>query len=344
MSHSFKNIILFQNGSIGDFLMGVYLMENIHLSDNNLHLFIVVPRNKKIFSGLLKKYSYVNLLKANKKSLEILLGLRLVFGRNCVIIPPTIGKIPLSIKVAAKVLTLKSGDLLVGFKDRSGINKIYDLLLVYDTRISYLDTIKTILKKLNFNVVKQEPDFKFSPQKEISSEYGLEDNNFIVLHPFGSNEKRSIPKNDLAWLINKIRENFPRLKIVISGGKGEKKIIQDILGNSAGNENVLNIAGKVSLEELANIIDKSRLYVGVDTGVSHLASFLKKRSLVIANNGTANWLPYYNKNAEIIYKIAGSNEEIYDGKDYLDKKRGAEVKCFGKVPKEIIYEKLKSLI
>ena len=62
----YKNLIYFQNGSIGDFLMTIFFLENIHLNDNSLVLNVVVPKNFYFLQQFLEKYPYINLEEAEE--------------------------------------------------------------------------------------------------------------------------------------------------------------------------------------------------------------------------------------------------------------------------------------
>src|SRR3989344_4610566 len=104
-----RNVLYFLNGSIGDFLMALFLMENIHMSPNggDTRLFVVTPRNKKLFQALARAYPYVNLIEASRSTPYGLAVLaRFIFTKNIVMLPPTPGTLPLRAKIIAKILSL----------------------------------------------------------------------------------------------------------------------------------------------------------------------------------------------------------------------------------------------
>jgi ADP-heptose:LPS heptosyltransferase len=86
------------------------------------------------------------------------------------------------------------------------------------------------------------------------------------------------------------------------------------------------------------------LYVGVDTGITHLASVLKAPSLVIAHNGASNWLPYYNENSIVIYQIKDDDSDVHEGRKYLESKRGGRMRYLDRVPMDVIKKRLHSLL
>jgi heptosyltransferase III len=83
------------------------------------------------------------------------------------------------------------------------------------------------------------------------------------------------------------------LKLVLSGGPAQEEI--DYVGNIQRQlpEDTINLAGQVSLAQLAYIIAQAKLYIGPDTGITHLAA--ATGIPVIALYGPTNpvkWAPF----------------------------------------------------
>ncbi|MGZ5058142.1 MAG: putative lipopolysaccharide heptosyltransferase III [Methylobacter sp.] len=89
------------------------------------------------------------------------------------------------------------------------------------------------------------------------------------------------------------------LKLVLSGGPAQEEI--DYVANIQRQlpEDTINLAGRISLAQLAYIIAQAKLYIGPDTGITHLAA--ATGIPVIALYGPTNpvkWAPWpagYNK-------------------------------------------------
>lgn len=84
-----------------------------------------------------------------------------------------------------------------------------------------------------------------------------------------------------------------KLKIILSGGSDEEEenYIKQIQRKLP--KNTLNLAGKISLADLSHIISHSKLFIGPDTGITHLAAATGTR--VIAIFGPSNpvkWAPW----------------------------------------------------
>lgn len=132
------------------------------------------------------------------------------------------------------------------------------------------------------------------------------------------------------------------LKIILSGGPGEdeKTYIRHIQKDLP--QNTLNLAGKVSLANLSHIISHSKLFIGPDTGITHLAA--ATGAPVIALFGPSNpvkWAPWptnyhNNKNPFItigsqhvnnVFLVQGEGDCVPCYLEGCDKHRLSRSKC-----------------
>ncbi len=95
------------------------------------------------------------------------------------------------------------------------------------------------------------------------------------------------------WIEIGLYLNKLGLKLVLSGGPAQDEI--DYVGNIQRQlpEDTVNLAGRVSLAQLATIIAQAKLYIGPDTGITHLAA--ATGIPVIALYGPTNpvkWAPF----------------------------------------------------
>jgi len=101
------------------------------------------------------------------------------------------------------------------------------------------------------------------------------------------------------------------LKLVLSGGPGQEEI--DYVANIQRQlpDDTINLAGRASLAQLASIIAQAKLYIGPDTGITHLAA--ATGIPVITLYGPTNpvkWAPWpsgYNQNINPFYKTGSQN-------------------------------------
>lgn len=82
------------------------------------------------------------------------------------------------------------------------------------------------------------------------------------------------PPAYFAELADKLKRIYKISGIVILGSSGERELAEDFLKGVRGP--VLNLCGKVPLGVSAALIQKSRLFLGNDGGLMHLARALKK--------------------------------------------------------------------
>jgi heptosyltransferase-3 len=111
------------------------------------------------------------------------------------------------------------------------------------------------------------------------------------------------------------------LKVVLSGGPAPEEI--DYVANIQRQlpEDTVNLAGQVSLAQLADIIAQAKLYIGPDTGITHLAA--ATGIPVIALYGPTNpvkWAPWparFNQNINPFHKTGSrqlNNISLIQGK------------------------------
>lgn len=274
-----EKALYFHNGSIGDFLMTLYLMDLLHKQDPKRELSIYVPRQQKVCKELALGYPYVTLI--TKKS-EVI---KEVFGGYTAILPPTPGSIPLSIQILAKLTSLGGGKL-VGFEGTTFSNFL-DESITYDDARLYHENM-SMLAKLFGEVKDKAPTFTLVEQKDSLPE------RYIVIHPRGSSEGRSLRQKDLDDILACFKEYEGHVFISGSADDVKKYMIKN-------NDHISVIAGSMGMQKLGYLLAHCEFYIGVDTGVSHLASLVGAKGIVLAHNAsTHTWLPYYADGIEVL--------------------------------------------
>jgi len=134
---------------------------------------------------------------------------------------------------------------------------------------------------------------KFDLQKEFCT---------IVL---GANyQTKRVPIN----LTNVLVANRSQTQFVLIGGKDVEEAGVKI---SADKDNVVNLCGKLSLDQSTAIIDLSNLVISGDTGMMHIAAALKKPIISIwgSTHPLLGMYPYYGKKEKDL-NISLVNEEL----------------------------------
>ena len=164
-------------------------------------------------------------------------------------------------------------------------------------------------KGININT-KNIKVFKTSRSFKLFSNERLNDDEYITVAPLPSDIRRSWGINNFKDLCKELTKSF---KVVLLGSKNDKEILDEI---SKSNNKIINTAGLLKLYEVPSIISKSKLFVGNDSGLTHIA--LKFNVPVIAIIGGGNYgkfFPYDRKNPKVIY--------LYDKMDCF----GCEWRC-----------------
>lgn len=137
------------------------------------------------------------------------------------------------------------------------------------------------------------------PEIFFLNNISCKENQSIVVSPFTSParpENRWVLKKFIN-LINALSDNF---EVTIVGTKQDNEDIkkhQNDLSN-----NVLNLCGKTNIKQLIEVISKCNIFIGNDSGTSHIASFLNKKTIVIFGPANPNLTAPFSKKTYIISK------------------------------------------
>ncbi len=344
----YNNIVLFTNGAIGDFLMGALCAGAAAEKIKGSNVTILTPRNASIFRDLFSAYPNVQIYEANRRHFSslVLFVVRVLWQRNLVINKMVFKNIPFHTRVFARLLTMRSGSTYVHFaREGTSDERAEKRTVAFDYHRLVYENLVRLFNTQNLGISSHIPDFHFVHDPNILERYGLTRSMYVVIHPCAFSASRSLPAARWARLLEYVATNFPDVKIVITGSKQDSHFINKISEVLPPSIPFINLSGKPSMTELANIIYGARGYIGVDTGITHLAGVLQKRSVVIGNLSNPCWLPRYNKNAVI---LAESKNCACDGEkggncfSYIDGER--YYKCMLDIPEEVIYENIKNML
>lgn len=329
-----RPFILFHNGGVGDFLMFVFLSQQLHTSNVASHVTIVVPRAGAFLRGLAEEYPYITLSEASRRDPRALMSLvSAAFRPATALLYPTIGRIPLRLKAFAWMLTRRRGSMLAGFDDGSPMCRaLYDKLLVYDKSINYAELMRTTAAALGAAPDPSPPRLSLPVVPGLLEGYGLAGKRYVVFHPGAgmSKRRRSFEDEEALGLIRHLLSRNPSMYIVLSGGSGTEGAWVESLAQSVNDPRVQAASGRPAAE-LGGLIRQSACYIGGDTGVTHLACFVGARVLEVAHNASTHWLCYYCPEAVVLYRLKGE-EEARSEEDYVKQKAPGVLRPFDRVP------------
>ena len=246
--------LIFRTDRIGDFLLTAIMINSIKRNDLNSHITVVSSKKNYDYIQTFKSVDEVILLENNFiKKIKLIIKLRFSYY-NFVIIHD-----------------LKNRSSIISFFLKYGIK----IKPNNDLNISYIDTIKEILLKLNFNF--QDSDLNTLKDRRYDS-LECSNNDFILLHFdekwIYNNYIRKYSnieptKDDLISFINSLLMASKK-KLIITTGVNCPSILNDIAVNNSNNR--VKIYKKLNFFDLENLISKCKLLISCHGSVSHIAA------------------------------------------------------------------------
>ena len=157
--------------------------------------------------------------------------------------------------------------------------KLYNIKVKYDDRQhavqTFLDLIRALDVKYDTNKL---PNLNFSKNDKNIVDKLLEDsriksNDFVVCVAPGAAESakcRMWPFDRYAELCDGIKAKY-KAKIIFIGNKKEIELVSEIQ-KKMENKNAINLAGRITLNQLFYLISRCSLFVGNDAGPMHVAA------------------------------------------------------------------------
>ncbi len=165
-----------------------------------------------------------------------------------------------------------------------------------------------------------DPIYLDAKYKDLSLTYSfLKENSYCLIHPTSRRDKKLWNKEKFSQLINLLLEKEISLVITSGPDPNEMDYVEEILTKVEFSDyQVLNLAGKTSLQDLAALIKYSQFFIGLDSVASHIAASVDTKSITLFGlSNPVNWKPWSDK-ARIIAKEDLSHIEINDVKNLID--------------------------
>ena len=136
---------------------------------------------------------------------------------------------------------------------------------------------------------------------------------YFLLHPVSRWRFKCWPTRLVAQLMIELHRRGEKIVITASPDPQEMKMVEEIL-EQAPNIPVTNLAGKTSLKELGALIERSECLICVDSVPLHIASALKKRTVVLFGpSSELNWGPWQNSQACVVTQQFSCRPCFMDG-------------------------------
>lgn len=325
--------ITFRASSIGDCLMGKYLLENIHTQYPNARLGILVASRAQMIRDLFAAYPWLEIVEANRRNPRALFRLLRDFHGSDIIVTQYAGKkggrFGLASKLFARFLARRGG--LIGFADAFAWNgALYDRLLPVLLDQSVAEHEREALAAAGTPVSLPFPRLACLPDDAVVEKFGLAVGKYIVVHFFAGGKGRSLSPEKSRELLIAFRSALPTdVSILVSGSVVDRVSAESIARDTGAKV----IAGEATLQDMMNLIRRSEAVVSVDTGMAHIAAELEVPLVVLRTClGRQWWLPgQYGADAPI--KVFSCDEVCAAGHRYQE-----YPDCLGAIPLETVVE------
>ncbi len=316
MNKKFDSVVVISYGAIGDFVMLLYFLVSLEAqSEEKKRYFVLTTTNVKLLRDIAGAYDCIEIVPITFSTL-VKLWLQAGLKRNLVVIPPTFTDTPSVVGMIAKIFALRG--ILAGFVGRAKTPRL-DIQIPFETRKRIYELFDALLDRLGYQKT-HPPQLHFtedaSLREKISGQY-------IVVAPFASNPGKSLPPERWQKLFTYLLKTYPDRALVFVGGPKDKGAAQAYM---AGRERTYNCCD-VPFAQLVSLLKGTSCFIGVDSGLTHVAGVLHVPSVIIDNLRAVTWLPTYNPKAIILTekkncvcngdKTGGDCNYVIDGVSYL---------------------------
>ncbi|MEY8870677.1 glycosyltransferase family 9 protein [Meridianimaribacter flavus] len=206
------------------------------------------------------------------------------------------------------------------------------------THQRYADVFKT----LGFSIDLSNPNFpeKKPLSKKVIETIGNAQKKRIGIAPFASHESKMYPLDLMQEVIEQLAEKYTVL--LFGGGKKE---IQTLTYFESQEKDIINLAGKLTLDEELNVVSNLDVMLSMDSGNAHIAAMLGVKTITIwgVTHPYAGFTPF--NQPEDFCLLADRTQypkiptSVYGNKFPEDYKNAA-----GSIPVKTVVEKIQSVI
>ena len=174
---------------------------------------------------------------------------------------------------------------------------------LYDVPLRQRHTVEThldALRRLGLTIPHGERGVRLVPGDKACAriahrlqETGLTGQPFFVIHPTSRWLFKSWPVSSMATLITRLTKAGHKTILTSGPDPEERQMMADILETIPRSPSLLDWSGQLSLKELAALLQKARLFVGVDSAPMHMASAMGTPVVAIFGpSGDIEWAPW----------------------------------------------------
>lgn len=283
-----RKAVVFRAGAIGDALNAKYLLENVHAAYPDAQCCLVVASRAAMLRDLFAAYPWIEVREVNRKDPRSVLRLIRDFcGSDLVVTAYTKkgGRFALPSKLVGRLLAKHGG--YIGFEDASRLSLyLYDRILSGEQARAPRLHEQDALRAAGVPITIEHEKLAYVPQPELLARLGLAGKKYLIVHLFAGSENRGLSNEKRQSLIDALARELPNVPLLLTGSKAERTYIEKLKLP----KNASIVAGDLSVQELAALIDYSTCMISVGTGPSHIASNLGKPVIVLVTCVGIPWV------------------------------------------------------
>jgi heptosyltransferase II len=154
----------------------------------------------------------------------------------------------------------------------------------------------------------------------------------LAVFPYGGSREKAWPAGRWTEIIRRLlgKDAGP---VVLVGGDDSVKLSREII-RSVNDPRLISVVGKLSLPQTASVLTRARLYVGCDTGVTHLALALGTRTVALFGaSDERKWGPPEGAGRSITSPVPCRPCSIYG---YV--KRCRTIDCMDRIGQDLVWQ------
>lgn len=161
---------------------------------------------------------------------------------------------------------------------------IYTHMMYYNIRVPVSQTYLQFARLLNCSKVVEELYHLEGTDSPLEIEgFKSASQPYLLINPNASDLRleRRWEGEKFIYLIQGLQKKYPSFKIVLIGGKDEAEYVQELYFSLGEKSQVVNLAGKTSIDQLIDIIKHATVFVTNDTGPMHIGFSLRTKIVAL---------------------------------------------------------------
>ena len=272
--------------------MQLFFLEQVHASFPQCRISVITTRNTALLREMAALYPYIAVQPFTMAAVARL-ALHSAGARSVFVVPPTFYDVPWFVRLLAQILTVPRGRIAGFTAKRTTMH--FSIAIPFEAKALYYQNFSALLRVLGC-MPGDVPRPALPQDMSVLRELGTAD--YIVLAPFAAGASRSLPEERWVSLFAHLSRRYPAMPLVVLGGPADTEKAERIAKQS--NHRAVRIFCGIPFAQTAALISHAKLFIGVDSGLTHVAGVLQRPSVIIGNLSNPTWLPSYNAQAVIL--------------------------------------------